>query len=419
MGELINGRWRVRRLWSQPKSPCYYGVVVDTRTGKESRFSTGIEMPRDGVKDSTRKRIESKARQAVQDWIAEREQREKEDERRQREPEAVLFEAAFEEWLGGLGIRERTRKDYEHDRDAALSPLFTGRLVCDITPRDVDKLRARFKDRSRRTRQKYIGRLRQFMTWAVRVGYAESDPTVGVKAGGQKKERTRIALTPSQARKLLEACREEVVIDVGPDPKRKRKKDGWRQRHKPPESLHLATAIALYTGLRPPGTVEALCWTHIDFKGGRIALPPGLIKTETAIEIPLHPSLARLLKGALSNNKDVKPGEPVVGRIGNFRRNLQGASKRCGLAKELEDDPLKNRDVTPYDLRRTFATWIEIEAGAPRSIVKRLMGHTLGDDVTDLYVNPSWDKCVAAVEALPDVLRAPRSKAEKHSASSP
>jgi integrase len=39
--------------------------------------------------------------------------------------------------------------------------------------------------------------------------------------------------------------------------------------------------------------------------------------------------------------------------------------------------------VQPYDLRRTFATWME-KAQIPRSRRRRYMGHSLGD-VTELY----------------------------------
>jgi integrase len=49
--------------------------------------------------------------------------------------------------------------------------------------------------------------------------------------------------------------------------------------------------------------------------------------------------------------------------------------------------------VQPYDLRRTYATWME-KAQIPRSRRRRYMGHSLGD-VTELYEQDELERYLA------------------------
>ena len=51
------------------------------------------------------------------------------------------------------------------------------------------------------------------------------------------------------------------------------------------------------------------------------------------------------------------------------------------FAKALRD--ASSETVQPYDLRRTYATWMEA-AQIPRTRRRQYMGHSLGD-VTDIY----------------------------------
>jgi integrase len=48
------------------------------------------------------------------------------------------------------------------------------------------------------------------------------------------------------------------------------------------------------------------------------------------------------------------------------------------------------KEITPHDLRRTFASFAE-RAGVPHTALKLLLHHALGSDVTIGYVRPSAD----------------------------
>ncbi|MCZ6793331.1 MAG: hypothetical protein O7J95_06935, partial [Planctomycetota bacterium] len=75
---MINdARWTVRGFYRHPGSSCYWGNVRDKRLEKIHRFSTGVTRAGEGVKDTTRQRVERKAKQAILDGINEQEAREK------------------------------------------------------------------------------------------------------------------------------------------------------------------------------------------------------------------------------------------------------------------------------------------------------------------------------------------------------
>jgi integrase len=75
--------------------------------------------------------------------------------------------------------------------------------------------------------------------------------------------------------------------------------------------------------------------------------------------------------------------------------------------------------VRPYDLRRTYANWLEA-AGVPRTRRKMYMGHG-ASDVTDLYERHEVERFLAEdaerlrrfVGAEPDTEKVPRLKLEK------
>ena len=402
----INDRWKIReKFYRHSRSDCYWGYVTDTESKKVHRMSTGIDRVSENAKEKTRKKAEKEAKQKIIDWIAEREQKEREKgEKMGARGKKSLFKDAFREWLGTKGCREVTLRDYTRDLTGVYAPLFGEMPVDEISFADIQKLLTKYKDHSRRTRQKHTIALRSFFEWAIDMNYASKNPCKKRRDQGEKKLRTKFALTVEQAERLLRACQEKLVVEVEASKQRKTRRKGWTQTYEPPEDLYTAVALTLYTGIRPPGNILALRWKHVDLAKKRIVVPADLFKTEEVFEVPIHPALERLLRRVLRKKKSVDSEAPVVSNLGSFGKSLCRASKRCGLEQELRKDPKIERNISPYDLRHTYCTWLETETPASWSIVKRLMGHTGGSDVTERYAHPSWEKLVAAIDALPDLL---------------
>jgi len=424
MRELYRARFKIG-LWTQKASPVYYARIADEDDESERRRSTGVMIPTGRATQKTREKAEKQAMQVARelcDRIIE-----KEEAARNPQPEGILFEKAYADWIESLSVREKTIADYRRDGDCALVPMFSGRLVRDITSKDAMKIRACFKEHAKITRKKYVGRLGMFMRWAMAMGYATTDPTVGLPrltGRGKKPPRTKIAITPDQARKLLSACRGNRIIKIEPNPKGKRPRErhGYTMTRPAPDKLFIATMLGLYAGLRTE-TIQKIRWCDVDFRQRKLVIPPEFLKNEDhldgSVEIPIHHALLRSLRERRTTGKQVTTEDPVVGTMNNFRRNLQVASQRCGLAKELIANSKQGRDITPHDLRRTYSTWLEFEARAPRSVTKLLRGDKLGgsEDVADLYMDPKWKDKEEAINALPDLISGAKTATMADSAS--
>jgi len=138
--------------------------------------------------------------------------------------------------------------------------------------------------------------------------------------------------------------------------------------------------VALYTGGRL-SEVNALEWSHIDWKAKRIQLPG--TKTQKARRwIPL----AKPFEDALKARKP-QTGALVVPWL-NPPLVLARASKRAGIPK-----------VSPNDLRRTFASTM-VRAGIPLKVVATLMGHASTAMVDRVYGHIAPSQLDDAMEQL-------------------
>ncbi|MEE3198393.1 MAG: tyrosine-type recombinase/integrase, partial [Planctomycetota bacterium] len=157
--------------------------------------------------------------------------------------------------------------------------------------------------------------------------------------------------------------------------------------------LHVAVAIALYTGLRYSNVI-GLRWKHVNLGQGKITLPASEMKGKQQLELPIHPVLSKLLRQRLTDQNRVNSEALVVGeKVSALSKSLQRALKRSGL-----------RRITWHGFRHTFSSWLY--SRCPYACVKKLLGHSPGSDVTALYIHPSWQEKVDAINQLPDLLGA-------------
>ncbi len=372
MADKRRGRWLIRKLYKQPRSPYWSLNIRDTRTGKVHRVST----------KQSNKRL---ALGCIEDELDELEACEV-GLRRSRVP---LFEDAYAEYLDTKSVRPITLRDYKKDQEGVYNKFFGGKVVLDIEFADVQAFLTAYKDRSARTRQKHITALRGFFTWSKQMKYITDNPCEGIKI--QRGERRDHVIPDfAEAKGMVIACRDPVEIMARGD---RRRPGGWKQIVTPPERLHVAVAIALYTGLRYSNII-GLRWKHVHLGQGKITLPASEMKGKQKLELPIHPVLSTLLKQRLTDQNRVNSEARVVGeKVTALRKSLRRALTRSGL-------PV----ITWHDFRHTFATWLSTRC--TYACLKALLAHSPGSDVTALYIHPSWQEKVEAINQLPDLLGA-------------
>lgn len=151
-------------------------------------------------------------------------------------------------------------------------------------------------------------------------------------------------------------------INVRPQEREYRREDVWLLLH-----------LLLMTGLRS-NEARSLKWTDVDVDCGTVTIRPEVAKNHRKAVLPLNTWLVeQLRKRHGERGCYLFPASRNCGYIGNLRRPLEELRQRSGLT------------VTPHDLRRTYATYLD-HVEAPFGAIKQLLNHVSGSDVTAQYV---------------------------------
>jgi integrase len=137
----------------------------------------------------------------------------------------------------------------------------------------------------------------------------------------------------------------------------------------------------LFTGMRRSEAAQ-LRWTFIDFETRIINVPAEITKTKRAYALPLSQFLSELLKSRSldrSSSNWVFPSSRYPDRtIANVGHHLPALRNACGY------------EFCIHDTRRTFLT-IGAKLQAPFHILKSLVNHKIGKDITDRYIITDMD----------------------------
>ncbi len=144
-------------------------------------------------------------------------------------------------------------------------------------------------------------------------------------------------------------------------------------RHLPPAPAAVATFM-YWTGWRRNETLTRE-WRHVDFEKGTIILEPGETKNGKGRSLPFAvlPELAALLERqrAYTDAVEKRTGQVVRWvfhregrRVASIRQAWRTACKKAGLVGHI-----------PHDFRRSAVRRLE-EAGVPRSVAMRIVGHS-------------------------------------------
>lgn len=142
-------------------------------------------------------------------------------------------------------------------------------------------------------------------------------------------------------------------------------------------------------------TILILCYSGFRLEGMRtvqINLEEGYfkggVKTKSSKGriVPIHSRIFPLVEGRVA-----KYGTVIHVTQDTYRDNFTEIMTRLGFST----------DHTPHDCRTTFAT-MGSHAEIPKPMLKRLMGHSLGNDITEAkYIKPSLEDLRKAIEMIP------------------
>lgn len=170
--------------------------------------------------------------------------------------------------------------------------------------------------------------------------------------------------------------------------------------------MKLLITIGIYTGLRI-SDCALLKWNDVDMEHKIMKVLP--IKTkkhmEAPIEIPIHPTLMKLLEEALQNGDDsgYVSKENAEGYLrGHIGDRVVKLFKKCGIETSKEVDGKRKLVCGFHSLRHTFIS-MAINNGMSPLLIQKIVGHS-SVNMTEHYFHDNLDKMAEGINALPDVM---------------
>jgi integrase len=304
---------------------------------------------------------------------------------------ALTVAALIERYLSEGRMAKPNKRESSWANDASLLrrhaiPLIGKRFARDLTRQDIERMQAdvaagktaaRIKTKARGLARISGGQtsagglIRSFsamMSWAVRNGFSETNPCIGVEKF--KPGRRERFLTTEEARSLLAklvVLTENAEID---------------------ESHATIIRLLLFTGARK-SEILGLMWNELDLERGRIVLPRGRSKTGEKV-IPLNSASLAELTDRPRSSRYVFPS--LTGSDG----------PTVGLYKSWEKvrQSLNLQGVRLHDLRHSFASFAAAR-GASLYVIGKALGHTQAS-TTQRYAHLSDDPVRRAAETVAD-----------------
>jgi len=234
-----------------------------------------------------------------------------------------------------LKAKERDGVSDWHLRDirsrlSVFAKKFDGQMIATITSKEVDDW-LRSIPFSPMTRNHYRGLVVLAFNFAMRCGYANSNPALGA-AKAKVVDKTPGILSVNEAARLLEAATSDVLPYI---------------------------AIGLFAGLRRAELERRLDWKHIDFESGLIEVTAQNSKTAQRRFVKMRPNLREWLLPLRQHRGKVIPQNSF-----RFRQSLEQAREAAGITNWPENA-----------LRHSFASYHLAHFGDLNALTLE-MGHT-------------------------------------------
>lgn len=262
--------------------------------------------------------------------------------------------------------RPRTAQEYERLLRQHVLPHWRGRMVHEITRRDVLNALDRVVDRGAPiVANRVLAVVRKFFNWCVARDIIVTSPCVGVKAPTVERSRDRV-LSDEELRLVWKAA-DKAGYPFGP----------------------LVQMLTL-TGQRRD-EVAKMQWTEIDFGKRLWTLPRERVKADRLHEVPLN-EIAFDILNAAPRHAD----SPFVFTV-------NGAVAVSGYSKAKHRlDALLPADMQPWrlhDLRRTFASGMA-RLGIPVHVTEAILNHRSGKISGITAVYHRYDYQTEKIQAL-------------------
>lgn len=306
-------------------------------------------------------------------------------------------------WLDNLSSSDRAPRTVARYRAAVgrflawyeeeeLRPL----TLADLTPIALQGYRRMLqKSEATSTVNIHACALRAWCAWLAAQGHLDTNPAANLRL-------VRV-MAPSAPRGLSDTAVNALL------------REAQRSRH--PVRDYAITQVMLQTGIRI-GECAALCWRDITFgeKSGSLLVRAG--KGDKARTVPLNSSARSALADYAAPLLAVELSLRAVAKAWPYER-AQRASEPLwqsqmgkqlsasgiwrmitGLVKHCAARGLVPPDMTPHDLRHTFARRYLAEHPGDLVSLARLLGHS-SLDTTAIYTQPSAEELAERVESLP------------------
>ena len=285
---------------------------------------------------------------------------------------SATLQAVLDEYIKThRDLKESTVKDYRYWMKSAFSDWLS-KPIASITKDLVAERQAWITDNKGTTTANNCMRiLRAVCTYAVATEIIESAPTDILKTARlwTKSKRKNTIIKTEQLPEWYNA-----VVAL---PNKK-------------ESVYLLTT--LYMGFRE-SEARLLDWTQVDMDSWELTLYDTKNRTDKSFPIPtpLQPFYTELHKQT-GRSQWVFPNAKDTAPMSRPNNRLVELDKTLGF------------HITPHDCRRTFATIAE-STSIPLSMIKRLMNHVAGDDITHGYIQTETNTLRKATEQIATVIQ--------------
>ena len=241
---------------------------------------------------------------------------------------------------------ERFRKDFN-------------RPLAEISAAEVDTWRRELQVENR-TRNNFLGAVKNLFNWAERRGYVTAEQRAGV--GRLEKARTKVSVNllwrPAEMEDLLAAALARWQERPGRDRNGRVLPGRWRSD----EAIVPYLAIAAFAKLRTSEAAERLDWSDIDLDRGEIVVGRTKAKTGAARVIALPLNLRAWLAPYAQKSGPVCP-------VGDVHRVCRRVAKRAGLV--WRRNALRNSGITYHTVQSGDLARVTLEAGNSPAIARQ------------------------------------------------
>lgn len=286
------------------------------------------------------------------------------EKKRKKKKQSMTLQEMFDEYIETKSLKPLSIKDY--GKKIAVFTDWLNKPASNITRemvlskhRELTKLGSTSRDNKLRV-------LRLVLNYGVAAGVLSNNPVDALKE-------VKLWKKPNRKKRIIKSedlqAWYEAVIGLNN------------------EQAKVYLLMLLYTGLRSNEALS-LKWSNVDFTNHTLTVMDTKNGSNHTVYIAtkLKPWL-RSLQGRTGHETFLFPGNSASGHMDIPRKPIAKVIETSGV------------EFSSHDCRRTFATIAEA-VGTTETIIKRLLNHTMDNDVTTGYINTEAETLARATDKI-------------------